>query len=348
MRRVIGSLHAGACNFSRKTITSVLVLLIAANLASWLWTLALFHAYPALLGTALLAYFLGLRHAFDADHIAAIDNMTRKLVQQGKRPIAAGLFFALGHSTVVVGLSLAIALATVPLQDHFELFRSAGRLVGTFASSSFLLVVAVTNILVLMSIYQTILNMRKKARFDDGDLLHSPSSGGILTTIFGSLFRLFDRSWQMYPLGILFGLGFDTATEVGLLAISATQAAEGRSLSSILVFPALFTAGMTLMDTADSILMVRAYSWALIDPIRKLYYNLTITAMSVIVAIVVAVLEILDLVGGRLDLSQGTGIWGQISSVNSRFGELGLLIVATFGLAWLIAYAIQQARPLEK
>lgn len=324
----------------RAKVIAVYILLIAANLAAWTWALTAFHAYPLLLGTAFLAYTFGLRHAFDADHIAAIDNVTRKLMQEGKRPVAVGLFFSLGHSTIVVGLSIAIALTTVALQSQFDIFKSVGGVIGTLVSAMFLFIIALANVFVLISIYRVFRTVKNGGRYVQEDLDLMLANRGFLARICRRLFRLIERSWHMYPLGLLFGLGFDTATEVGLLGISATQASQGMSIWSILVFPALFTAGMTLMDTTDSILMLGAYGWAFVKPIRKLYYNLTITAVSVVIAVVVGGLETLNLIGDQLGLSDGGGFWGAIGSLNDNFGLLGYVIVGIFIATWLISYLV--------
>ncbi len=214
--------------------------------------------------TATLAYSFGLRHAFDADHIAAIDNVTRKLMQEGKRPVAVGLFFSLGHSTIVVGLSVAIAVTATALQSQFDTFKTVGGVVGTLVSALFLFAIAFANILVLISFYRTFRTVKKGGRFVEEDLDLLLANRGLLGRLFRRFFRVIECSWQMYPLGVLFGIGFDTATEVGLLGISATQASQGLSIWSILVFPALFTAAMTLIDTTDSILMLGAYGWAFV------------------------------------------------------------------------------------
>ena len=268
-------------------IVGVYALLIAFNVGAWIWAIVAFHDYPILMGTAALAYSFGLRHAFDADHIAAIDNVTRKLMQEGRRPIGVGLFFSLGHSTIVIALSIAIAFTATELQTQFDAFKTFGAVAGTLVSALFLFAIAFANVLVLISIYRTFQKVKAGGRFVEEDLDMALANRGLLGRLFRRFFRLVEKSWHMYPLGLLFGLGFDTATEVGLLGISATQAAQGLPIWSILVFPALFTAGMTLLDTTDSILMLGAYGWAFIKPVRKLYYNLTITAASVIVAVVV-------------------------------------------------------------
>ena len=340
MKGPLAYLFSDALNRTQRSIIGIYVLLVAANVASWLWALAAFHDQPVLLGTALLAYTLGLRHAFDADHIAAIDNVTRKLMQEGKRPVAAGLFFSLGHSTIVVGLSVAIALTTATLQNQFGLFKIIGGVIGTLVSAFFLFVIAAANILVLISVYRVFQTVRSSGRLvgDDLDLLLA--NRGFLARIFPRLFRVIDHSWQMYPLGLLLGLGFDTATEVALLSISATQAGQGMPVWSILVFPALFTAGMMLMDTTYSIFMLRAYGWAFVKPIRKLYYNLTTTALSIGVALVVGGLQTLNLIGDQLGLVDRGGFWGFIGELNDNFAVLGFMIVGIFIAAWLISCGI--------
>lgn len=330
----------------RGRVIGIYVLLIAANIAAWLWALVAFHDYPILLGTAALAYSFGLRHAFDADHIAAIDNVTRKLMQEGKRPVSVGFFFSLGHSTIVVGLSVAIAITATALQTNFESFKSVGGIIGTSVSALFLFAIAFANILVLISVYRTFQIVKNGGRFVEEDLDLALSSRGLLGRLFRRFFRVIEYSWHMYPLGVLFGLGFDTATEVGLLGISATQAAQGLSIWSIMVFPALFTAGMSLIDTSDSTLMLGAYGWAFVKPIRKLYYNLTITAVSVVVAVVVGGIEALGLIGNQLTLTGG--FWDAIGALNDNFGTLGYLIVGIFTFSWLISFMVYRAKGYDE
>jgi nickel/cobalt transporter (NiCoT) family protein len=321
-------------------IGALSLLLIGANIAAWIWALVAFHDFPLLLGAATLAYSFGLRHAFDADHVAAIDNVTRKLMQEGRQPLTAGLFFSLGHSTIVVALSIAIAVATTALQGRFEAFKSFGGVAGALVSALFLFAIAIANIVVLMSLWRTFKIVKSGGRFVEEELDLMLANRGLLGRLFRRFFRLIERIWQTYPLGVLFGLGFDTATEVGLLGISASQASQGLSIWSIMVFPALFTAGMTLIDTTDNILMLGAYGWAFIKPIRKLYYNLTITAVSVIVAAIVGGLETLNLIGGQLGLTGGGGFWGAIGSLNDNFGALGYVIVGVFIAAWAISHVV--------
>ena len=332
----------------RAKVIAVTVLLFIVNAAAWLWAVVAFHDYPVLLGTAALAYSFGLRHAFDADHIAAIDNVTRKLMQEGCRPVGVGLFFSLGHSTIVVALTIAIAVATTALQGRFDAFKSFGGVAGTLVSALFLFAIAIANIVVLASVWRVFQTVKSGGRFVEEDLDLMLANRGLLGRLFRRFFRLIERSWQMYPLGLLFGLGFDTATEVGLIAISATQASQGLSIWSILVFPALFTAGMTLIDTTDSIVMLGAYGWAFIKPIRKLYYNLTITAVSVVVALIVGGLETLNLIGDQLGLTDGGGFWGAIGAINDNFGLLGYLIVGVFVAAWAISYVVYRVNRYDE
>jgi high-affinity nickel-transport protein len=348
MSNGLASLFSDRGDNLRRKVFGVYVLLIGANIAAWAWALIAFHDYPILLGTATLAYTFGLRHAFDADHIAAIDNVTRKLMQEGKRPVGVGLFFSLGHSTVVVALSIAIAITATALQSRFDDFTTIGGVVGTLVSALFLFVIAAANVVILISIYRTFQKVKNGGKFVEEDLDLMLAGRGFMARIFRRFFRLIERSWQMFALGVLFGLGFDTATEVGLLGISATQAAQGMSIWSILVFPALFTAGMTLMDTTDSVLMLGAYGWAFAKPIRKLYYNLTITAVSVVVAVVVGGLETLNLIGDQLGLTDGGGFWGAIGAINDNFGTLGYLIVGIFIVAWLVSVIVYRLKRYDE
>jgi high-affinity nickel-transport protein len=331
----------GADNL-RGRIIAIYAILIPANVLAWIWALIAFRDQPVLLGTALLAYTFGLRHAVDADHIAAIDNVTRKLMQSGKRPLSVGLFFSLGHSTVVVVASIFVALAVSALQDKFANFKEIGGLIGTSVSAFFLLIVAVANIFILVSVYRLFKAVKRGERFIDEDLNVLLSQRGVIGRMLRSVFAVISKSWHMYPLGILFGLGFDTATEIALLGISASQSADGMSMWSILVFPALFTAGMSLVDATDSVLMVRAYGWAFVKPIRKLYYNMIITLVSVIVALVIGGVEALGLIGRKLDLSGS--FWDGIEALNENFGALGYLIIAIFILSWMISVIVYRVK----
>jgi len=321
-------------------------LLVGVNIGAWLWALIAFRHHPVLLGTAFLAYSFGLRHAVDADHIAAIDNVTRKLMQQGKRPVGVGFFFSLGHSTIVFGLSVVIALTSVAIKSRFESFQAIGGIIGTSISAFFLLAIGLANLLVLISVYRTFQHVKSGGRFVDEDLNLLLGQRGFFGRIFRSLFGLVEHSWQMYPIGFLFGLGFDTATEVGLLGISATEATRGLSVWSILIFPTLFAAGMALVDTTDSILMLGAYGWAFVKPIRKLYYNMTITFVSVLVAVLVGGIEVLGLIGNHFKV-QGV-LWDAINALTNNFGLVGFAIIGVFALSWIVSIMIYRIKRYDE
>ncbi|MDE2515505.1 MAG: HoxN/HupN/NixA family nickel/cobalt transporter [Rhodospirillales bacterium] len=346
MRRLRAILRADRGDRLGRRILGLYVVLIAANIGAWAWALTAFRSHPVLLGTALLAYSFGLRHAVDADHIAAIDNVTRKLMQEGRRPAAVGFYFSLGHSTIVLLASVAIAATATAFQGRIGFLHHLGGIIGTAVSALFLLAIAAMNIAVLFSIHRSFRRVKAGAPYREEDLDLLLAGGGLLARLFRPIFRLIRRSWHMYPLGVLFGLGFDTATEVGLLGISATQAAQGLPIWSILVFPALFTAGMALVDTTDSILMLGAYGWAFVKPVRKLYYNLTITLVSVLVAVLVGGIEALGLVQDQFALKGR--FWDAIAALNDHFGMIGYLIIAIFAASWIIAAAIYRLRGYDR
>ncbi len=334
MRR-FGQIFGDDARTLLRRLAGVYLLLLSMNVAAWAWALEVFRDRPVLLGTALLAYTFGLRHAIDADHIAAIDNVTRRAMQGGHRPVGIGLFFSLGHSTVVVLASVGVALAATGIGTRLHAAQLVGGVAGTLISAGFLLAIALINLTILGGIWRSFRHVRRGGRYVSEDLDMLLAGGGILARIFRPLFRMVTRSWHMYPLGVLFGLGFDTATEIGLLGLSASEASRGLHVWSILVFPALFTAGMTLIDTTDSVLMLGAYGWAFIKPIRKLYYNLTITAVSVLVALAVGGIEVLGLIGDQLAMK---GVfWDAVGSLNDNFGVLGLAIIGLFAASWIVS-----------
>jgi nickel/cobalt transporter (NiCoT) family protein len=345
-RAKLADLFDDAADHLRSRIVTMYGLLLAFNIGAWIWASVAFHRYPVLLGTALLAYGFGLRHAVDADHIAAIDNVTRKLMQDGKRPVAVGLMFSLGHSTVVILGSAAIAGAAMALQHRVDVFRTVASAVGTLVSAFFLLAIGIVNLMVLRSIYGTFVRVRRGGAYVEEDFDLLLGNRGFLSRLFRPMFHMITRSWHMYPLGVLFGLGFDTATEIGVLGISASQAAKGLSFWAILVFPALFAAGMSLIDTTDNILMLGAYGWAFVKPIRKLYYNITITAVSVLVALVVGGIEALGLLGSQLRL-RGR-FWDGVALLNDNFGTLGYFIVALFAVSWIVSIAFYKWRRFDE
>ncbi len=322
------------------------VVLIAANALAWFWAFVQFHDQPVLLGTASLAYTFGLRHAVDPDHITAIDNVTRKLMQEGKRPISAGFFFALGHSSVVIIASLLVALSVGALEAKFDWLKQVGGVVGTGFSATFLLLIAAINMAILISVYRAFAAVRRGEDVTEDALHDLLSRRGLLFRVLRSLFATVTRSWHLYPLGFLFGLGFDTASEVGLLGISAAQGSTGLPVWSILIFPALFTAGMSLIDTTDGVLMVQAYGWAFIKPVRKLYYNLTMTLISIIVALLIGGVEALGLLSNKLGL-EGR-FWDFVGQANESFGFLGYLIIGIFVAGWIISVLIYKIQGLDQ
>jgi nickel/cobalt transporter (NiCoT) family protein len=340
------SLFSDAAENVRGRIAGIYGILLMFNAVAWLWAILAFRHFPLLIGTAFLAYSFGLRHAVDADHIAAIDNVTRKLMQEGKRPVTVGFLFSLGHSTIVVIGSAAIAGAALLLQHRVDSLRNIGGVIGTVVSTVFLFGIAAANLLVLRSIYRVFVRVRSGGSYVEEDLDLLLADRGFLARLFRPMFAMIRRSWHMYPLGILFGLGFDTATEIGLLGISAAEASKGLPMWSIMIFPVLFAAGMSLIDTTDNVLMLGAYGWAFVKPIRKLYYNLTITLVSVIVAFAVGGIEALGLLAGKLRL---TGVfWDTVRSLNENFGTLGYFIIALFAGSWILSIAFYKWRRYEE
>jgi nickel/cobalt transporter (NiCoT) family protein len=323
---------------TRGKVVGMYAILATANAGAWLWAIAAFHGNAILLGTAFLAYSFGLRHGFDADHIAAIDNITRKLMQDGRRPIAVGFFFSLGHSTVVVALVLAVALVATVLQEHFAALKEIGGIVATAISAAFLFTIAAANIVILFQVGAALRAVRTSGRLPHGGVEQILGNSGVVARLLRPLFALIGRSWHAYPLGLLFGLGFDTATEVGLLGISAGQAAHGLSVWSVLVFPALFTAGMSLMDTTDSTVMVGTYGWAFVNPLRKLHYNMTITFASVVAALVIGCIETLWLIGYKLGLDGP--LWRAVAGLSENFSLVGYSLVAFFVACWIASYLL--------
>ncbi len=330
----------------RRRIVGIYILLIAANAGAWFWAFATFHRTPLLLGMAFLAYSFGLRHAVDPDHIAAIDNVTRKLMNDGLKPVTVGLYFALGHSTVVILASAAIALASSALNDRFAAFKDYGAVIGTSVSALFLLTIAVMNVFILRGVFRAFRRVRAGGAYDEEDLALLSARGGLMARLFRPLFGMMRAPWLMYPLGFLFGLGFETATEVALLGMSADGVAQGLSFSAILIFPMLFTAGMTLIDTSDGVLMLGAYGWAFLKPIRKIYYNLTITLVSVLVAVLVGGIEVLVLIRDQFALTGG--IWTVTALLDRNFDKLGYLIIAVFIISWLAAVMIYRVKGYDE
>ncbi len=330
----------------RAKVVALYIALISGTVLVWTWALIALAGRPTLLGTAFLAYMLGLRHAVDADHIATIDNVVRKLMQEGKRPYAVGLFFSLGHSLSIVVAVAVIAGTAFALQGRFAEFKSIGAVIGTGASAFFLLAIAVINLAILRGVWKSFRKARRGEPVEEQELNALLAGRGLLARIFRPLFRMVSRSWQMFPVGFLFGLGFDTATEISLFAVAASQASGGMTLGTIMIFPALFTAGMTLIDTTDSVLMVGAYGWAFLNPIRKIWYNLTITAISVVVALLIGGIEALGLIADKLGLEGG--LWDVVGDLNDGLANFGYLVVGVFIASWAVSYLIYRWQRLDQ
>jgi high-affinity nickel-transport protein len=298
-------------------------------------------------GVGLTAYTLGMRHAFDADHIAAIDNTTRKFMQEGQRPLSVGFFFALGHSTVVFMLALLLSLGVKalagPVQHDGSTLHSVTGLIGTGVSGTFLYVIAALNLVVLVGILRVFRDMRRGTLCEDEleDLLQSR---GLMNRFLGRFTRAVHKPWHMYPLGILFGLGFDTATEVALLFLAAGAAGAGLPWYAILCLPVLFAAGMSLLDTIDGSFMNFAYGWAFSKPVRKIYYNLTVTALSVAVALIIGTIELLSIAADQLRLRGG--FWDWVTGID--LNSVGYIVVALFVATWAVALAIWRFGRLEE
>jgi high-affinity nickel-transport protein len=309
------------------------------------WGLSVYYSrqYPVLAGLGTLAYVFGLRHAFDADHIAAIDNTTRKLLAQGERPLGVGFFFSLGHSTVVFSLVGGLAVAAHAVGSQVGALQGYGGYVGAGVSATFLWVIGTLNLIVLLDIV-AIFRELKSGRYDAERLEQRLRDRGFMSHFFlGRLFRLISRSWQMYPLGFLFGLGFDTASEDALLAVAAGVATHQVPLLALLALPTLFAAGMSLMDTADGAFMSQAYGWAFSNPVRKVYYNLTVTSLSVTVALLVGSIELLQVLARKLALDAGP--WAYLNALD--FETLGYAVVGLFVATWVASVAVWKRRRLE-
>lgn len=328
----------------RAKILGIFAILITLNVALWVIALATSVQYPLFLALAATAFALGLRHAVDADHIAAIDNVTRKLLQEKKRPVAVGFFFSLGHSTVVFVVAVLIGLGATAIRNGVSngssRLETVAGLIGTSVSAFFLLAMATINIVILVQIVRAFRSVTRGGAYSEEDIDAYLNQRGFFARIFRGVFKTVDRSWKMYPVGFLFGLGFDTATEIGLFVIAGSVGALASQVPvySALLLPLLFTAGMCLMDTADGVMMLGAYGWAFVKPIRKLFYNMTITLISVIVALVIGGIEVLSIIGDQFRL-QG-GLWDFLGFIGDNSGWVGAGIILVFILSWLLSTLI--------
>ncbi|MCM2428696.1 HoxN/HupN/NixA family nickel/cobalt transporter [Streptomyces sp. RKAG337] len=299
------------------------------------------------IGMGVTAYTLGMRHAFDADHIAAIDNTTRKLMGEGKRPLSVGFWFSLGHSSIVFVLafllSLGIKALAGPVEDDNSKLHHLTGLIGTTVSGAFLYIIAAINLVILAGIWKVFRKMRT-GHFDETALQEQLNNRGFMNRLLGRVMKSITQPWQMYPLGLLFGLGFDTATEIALMVIAGSGAASGLPWYAILCLPVLFAAGMSLLDTIDGSFMNFAYGWAFSKPVRKVYYNLTITGLSVAVALIIGTVELLGLLANQLDLHGP--FWDWVGSLDLNI--IGFLIVGLFFTTWLIAIAVWKLGRIEE
>ncbi|MCE4990452.1 HoxN/HupN/NixA family nickel/cobalt transporter [Staphylococcus hominis] len=296
-----------------------------------------------LFGMGILAYTLGLRHAFDADHIAAIDNTVRKLLQQKRNPVGVGFYFSIGHSTVVFLMSVLLGISVKWAKDELPYFQNIGGIIGTLVSGFFLLLIGILNLFILISLIKLFARLRNE-HIQEEELDALLESRGFITRFIAPYFKLISRSWHVLPLGFLFGLGFDTASEIALLALSSGASQQSISFLGILSLPILFAAGMSLLDTLDGIIMKSAYNWAFFNPIRKIYYNITITAISVIAALIIGLIELLQIMEDKLHL-KGT-FWNMIQSI--QFDYLGYILVALFLITWLISTLIWKFGKVEQ
>ena len=299
------------------------------------------------IGTGVTAYTLGLRHAFDADHISAIDNVTRKMMNEDKRPLSVGFFFSLGHSTIVFGLAFLIAIGVKALADPVRntgsLLHKTTNIIGTTVSGTFLYIIAILNIIILVSIVKIFFEMRRGA-YDEAQLEKELASRGLMNRLFGKRLNKIKEPRQMYPVGILFGLGFDTATEVALLVIAGSAGAAGLPFYAIICLPILFAAGMSLLDTIDGSFMNFAYGWAFSKPVRKVYYNITITGLSVAVALFIGTIELVGLLTEKLGITGSVVDWFQNFNINTA----GFIIVGMFIATWVISLAVWRLARIEE
>jgi len=344
-RRVLSDTTPGL----RPKVIGIYTLLISANIGLWVITLLASITYPLLLPVAAAAYGFGLRHAVDADHISAIDNVTRKLMQEKKKPVAVGFFFSLGHSTVVFIMATLIAAGSAYVSSNLangdSPLKTYGGLIGTGVSALFLFAIAVINIIILAQIFQTFRHVTRGNGYDEQEVDDYLNKRGFFARIFRPLFKTIDTSWKMYPVGFLFGLGFDTATEIALLASAGAFATQHVPFYVVMLLPLLFTAGMSLADTTDGVLMLGAYGWAFVKPIRKLFYNMSITLISVLVALVVGALETLSILSSQLNLSGG--FWGFVGDLNENFGTVGAAIIVIFLLSWGVSSIIYRVKKYD-
>ena len=329
-----------------KRIRSALGGLVLFNVAVWAVLVAVSRQYHFLLGLGLLAYVFGLRHAVDADHIAAIDNTTRKLMNDGQKPLGVGFFFSLGHSTVVFVLALGMAVATHLFRTFLHNVDATASLVGTVISALFLYLIALLNLVVLRDIYAIFQKARRMPLTKEKmlELEEALLKRGLMNRVLGRFYASIKESWQMYPVGFLFGLGFDTPSEMALLGMAVLAAGKSVPIWAIMVLPLVFAAGMMLIDTLDGMVMLSAYSWAFLNPIRKVYYNLSITTISVLIALGVGTVEAMQVLGSEFSLKGA--FWEYLQNLD--FGTIGYGIVGILIVSWLTAILVYRVKGYEK
>ena len=338
------NLTIGLSRIEKIKIVILYSLIVAATISGFIASTIIGRLSVLLAGLGIITYVFGLRHGVDADHIAAIDNTTRKLMQENQRPFTVGLWFSLGHSTIVVGLIVALVFATRTIIGHIPILESGGAIIGTTISGLFLWLMGIVNLVIVLNIYR-IFKELKNGRLNQTELDSLLDNRGFLNRYFRPLFKIVKRPWQIYPIGVLFGLGFDTATEVALIAISV-----GIGVSSsvpvwmILVLPFMFTCGMILVDTTDGLTMRVAYGWAFLNPIRKIYYNLTVTVISVLVALAIGTAELLQVIANELKLTGA--FWNLLSDLD--FETIGFGIIIIFLTSWLLSVAVWKYRRLDE
>ncbi|WP_041710763.1 HoxN/HupN/NixA family nickel/cobalt transporter [Clostridium pasteurianum] len=298
--------------------------------------------HPEMMGFGFLVYTLGLRHAFDADHIAAIDNTIRKLTEQKEESTGVGFFFSLGHSSVVFIMVIITTFSMKWAQGNIPQIKEIGSVIGTSVSGGFLLLIGILNLYIWFDIYK-IFGITRKGKYNKEQLDKLLLNRGFISRFGGPLYRFINKSWHVYPMGFLFGLGFDTASEVALLAISVNAATQAVPIDLLVALPIIFAAGMSLMDTADGVFMTNAYNWAFSTPLRKIYYNLSVTGISVVAALCIGFIELTQILAPKLGLN--SGIWKWISNLD--FGNIGYLLVGLFVLSWGLSYFIWKRLDLE-
>jgi nickel/cobalt transporter (NiCoT) family protein len=328
----------------KASILALYVVLAIATTFGFIGSIVLGRSSPLLFGLCIAAFVLGLRHGVDADHIVAIDNTTRKLMQEEKRPFTVGTWFSLGHSTVVMGLTVVLVLATKVVVQNNSILRNSGSIIGTAVSGTFLFLIGIVNALIVVGVYLVFQNLRRGS-LDESELNNLLENRGFLNRYLKGLFRIVQKPWQIYPIGVLFGLGFDTASEILLFALAVSFGVTSAvPIWMVLILPSMFTLGMVLVDTTDGVTMCVAYGWAFVKPLRKIYYNLTITVISVLVAFVIGGVELLQVLSGELNL-QGP-FWAWLAGLS--FETIGYGIIGIFVVSWLASMALWRIKRYEE